>query len=227
LLTFLKSSSIPVSGIAIGPIHRRDVIRASVMLEHAPEYAVILAFDVKVEKDVQSIADDMGVKIFTAEIIYHLFDAFTKYMDELKAKRREQFAHQVVWPCILKIKPGCVFNQKNPIVLGVQVLDGVLKIGTPISVPCREFVELGKVTSIEVNKKAKQEAKKGEEVAVKIESPNPDNSKTFGRHFDIEDELMSKISRESLDAIKELFGPELTQPDKKLLAKLKSVFQVQ
>jgi Translation-initiation factor 2 len=35
LLTFLKSDAvqIPVSGINIGPIHKKDVMRASVMLE--------------------------------------------------------------------------------------------------------------------------------------------------------------------------------------------------
>lgn len=52
LLEFLKSPavSIPVSGIAIGPVHRKDVLRASVMLERKKkEYAVILAFDVKVD----------------------------------------------------------------------------------------------------------------------------------------------------------------------------------
>jgi len=51
LLEFLKSPAvaIPVSGIAIGPIHKKDVMRASVMLERKrKEYAVILAFDVKV-----------------------------------------------------------------------------------------------------------------------------------------------------------------------------------
>ena len=36
------------SGINIGPIHKRDVMKASVMLEHDDQWAVILAFDVKV-----------------------------------------------------------------------------------------------------------------------------------------------------------------------------------
>ena len=37
LLTFLQSDAvqIPVSGINIGPVHKRDVMRASVMLEKA------------------------------------------------------------------------------------------------------------------------------------------------------------------------------------------------
>jgi hypothetical protein len=37
-------------------------------------YATILAFDVKVERDAQELADSLGVKIFQADIIYHLFD---------------------------------------------------------------------------------------------------------------------------------------------------------
>jgi len=42
-------------------------------------YAVMLCFDVKVDKEAQAYADEVGVKLFTAEIIYHLFDAFGEY----------------------------------------------------------------------------------------------------------------------------------------------------
>ena len=48
----------------MGPVVRRDVMRASVMLEHEEKYTVILAFDVRVERDAQEMADNMGVKIF-------------------------------------------------------------------------------------------------------------------------------------------------------------------
>lgn len=44
-------------------------------------YAVVLAFDVKVERDAQDLADKEGIKIFTADIIYHLFDKFTAYTE--------------------------------------------------------------------------------------------------------------------------------------------------
>lgn len=44
-------------------------------------YAVVLAFDVRVERDAQEMADQMGVKIFSADIIYHLFDKFTAYRE--------------------------------------------------------------------------------------------------------------------------------------------------
>ena len=74
LLEFLKTSKIPYAGVRIGPVVRRDVMRASTMLEHDEKFAVILAFDVKVERDAQEMADKEKVKIFQADIIYHLFD---------------------------------------------------------------------------------------------------------------------------------------------------------
>ena len=42
---------------------------------------MILAFDVKVEREGQELADSLGVKIFTADIIYHLFDKFMNYRE--------------------------------------------------------------------------------------------------------------------------------------------------
>jgi translation initiation factor 5B len=54
-------------------------MRTATMLERAPEFAVLLCFDVKIDKDAEEVAAEMGVKIFSANIIYHLFDSFTAY----------------------------------------------------------------------------------------------------------------------------------------------------
>ncbi|EPS58262.1 hypothetical protein M569_16553, partial [Genlisea aurea] len=203
LLEFLKSPAvkIPVSGISVGPVHKKDVMKASVMLEKRKEYATILAFDVKVTQEARELADERDVKIFTADIIYHLFDQFKAHMDRLKEEKKKESS--AVFPCVLKIVPGCVFNKKDPIVLGVDVLEGVMKIGTPLCVPQQDFIDIGCIASIENNHKPVESAKKGEKVAIKVVSNNPEEQKTFGRHFEIEDELVSKISRSSLDAIKE------------------------
>ena len=134
LLSFLKDMKIPVSGINIGPVHKKDVIRASVMLERAREYAQLLAFDVTIDRDAEQLAEELGVKIFKADIIYHLFDAFTAYMNELQEQKRKDQAPQAVFPCILKIVPGAVFNKRSPLVMGVDVVEGTLRVGTPICV---------------------------------------------------------------------------------------------
>ena len=77
LLEFLRTSKIPVSGISIGPVHRKDVVKASAQLEFRAMYAAVMAFDVPVDRDAKEFAEKIGVKIFTADIIYHLFDQFT------------------------------------------------------------------------------------------------------------------------------------------------------
>ncbi|KAL8553255.1 hypothetical protein ACS0TY_001798 [Phlomoides rotata] len=102
-------------------------MKASVMLEKKKECGTILAFDVKVTPEAWELADELGVKIFLADIIYHLFDQFKAYIDNLKDERKKEAAEEAVFPCVLKIMPNCVFNKKDPIVLGVDVLDGILK----------------------------------------------------------------------------------------------------
>ena len=52
---------------------------------------MILAFDVKVERESQEMADSLGVRIFWAEIIYHLFDAFTKFREDYKKAKQDEF----------------------------------------------------------------------------------------------------------------------------------------
>ncbi len=67
LLDFLKVSKIPVAGIGLGTVHKRDIMQAAIMLERAKELACILAFDVAVDKDAERIADELGIKIFKGE----------------------------------------------------------------------------------------------------------------------------------------------------------------
>merc|ERR1719431_2240171 len=124
LLEFLKTSKIPYAGVRIGPVVRKDVMRASTMLEHEEKFAVILAFDVKVERDAQEMADRENVKIFQADII---------------KQKKEQFRSIAVFPCKLKIMPEHIYMSRDPIVVGVQVTGGVLRTGTPMCVPSKEF----------------------------------------------------------------------------------------
>lgn len=76
-------------------------------------YATILAFDVKVERDAQELADSLGVKIFQADIIYHLFDKFTAYREELRQKKRDEFKSIAVFPCKMKVR---IYIFSNPLV---------------------------------------------------------------------------------------------------------------
>ncbi|KAK4737160.1 hypothetical protein R3W88_000857 [Solanum pinnatisectum] len=198
-----------LDGIGIGPVHKKDVMKASVMLEEKKEYATILAFDVKVTQEAQELADEAGVKIFIADIIYHLFDQFKAYIDNLKEEKKKEVAEEAVFPCSLKIVPNHVYNKKDPIVVGVDVLEGIARVGTPICIPQREFIDIGRIASIENNHRPVDSAKKGQ------------------RAFEMEDELVSKVSRRSIDILKANFRNDLSIEDWRLVKTLKNLFKIQ
>ncbi|KAM7375564.1 hypothetical protein PAMA_014598 [Pampus argenteus] len=226
LLEFLRTSKVPYAGINIGPVHKKDVMKASTMLEHDLQYAVILAFDVKVERESQEMADSLGVRIFSAEIIYHLFDAFTKYREDYKKAKQDEFKNVAVFPAKLRVLPQFIFNSRDPIVMGVNVDAGVLRQGTPLCVPSKGFVDIGIVTSIEVNHKSVESAKKGQEICIKIEPIPGESPKMYGRHFEATDIIVSKITRASIDALKNWFRDEMQKSDWQLIMELKKTFEI-
>ena len=97
----------------------------------------ISAFDVKVEREAQELADSSGIKVFTADIIYHLFDKFQAYKEELKQKAKDKHRHLAIFPCKLRILPNCIFNTRDPIIIGVTVEAGIVKPGTQLCVPSK------------------------------------------------------------------------------------------
>jgi translation initiation factor 5B len=229
LLEFLRVSKIPVSGINIGPVYKKDVMRASTILDKAKELACILCFDVAVDKEAERLAEEMGVRLFKADIIYHLFDAFTAYHAEVMEQKKKAAAPTAVWPCRLKIL-AC-FARRDPIIIGAELMDNVdLRIGTPLcAIKNKEVVYIGKVTSLEVNHKSMQVVSKkeaGAGVAVKIECAVYETPKMYGRHFDEKDELYSMISRSSIDTLKEHFWPQVSLEQKKLIKQMKPMFNI-
>lgn len=121
-----------------------------------------------------------------------------------------------------------------------------MQVGTPLCIPSRDGIDIGKIASMEINHKVVDTAKKGQQVAMKVSSTNRDclrtgtavdrnfrareqshgplhdlkysvcgvtlqivgtnaeeNARMFGRHFDMEDEFVSRISRRSIDLLKE------------------------
>ncbi|KKK19224.1 hypothetical protein P175DRAFT_0492936 [Aspergillus ochraceoroseus IBT 24754] len=229
LLEFLRVSKIPVANISIGPVYKRDVMMCGTMLEKAKEYAVMLCFDVKVDKEAQAYADEVGVKIFTADIIYHLFDDFTKHMEELTERRKEESKLLAVFPCVLRTV--AVFNKKDPIVIGVDVAEGSLRLHTPVSAVktnpvtgAKEIVELGRVSGIERDHKPINVCKRGQpSVAVKIEGTN---QPMYGRQLEEKDTLYSHISRASIDTLKEFYRSDVSMEEWGLVKKLKPVFDI-
>jgi translation initiation factor 5B len=113
-------------------------------------------------------------------------------------------------------------------VFGVEVVEGVVRMGTPICVPSKGGINLGRISCIEVDHVRRQTARAGDKVSVEISASRPDEaSRLYGRHFDFHDPLVSRITRKSIDVLKNLFREELTKDDWRLVVKLKKTFHIE
>lgn len=242
LLLYLSTHEkpIPVASIGIGPLFKKDVIAASIMVEKDKRYASILTFDVPIMPEAEAEAKALGVTIFSADVIYHLTDKFEKHMEQLTKARQSEMQGAAVFPAIAKIIPTAVFNMKDPIVVGVDVIEGKLLPGTPLCVilpgkpieenpnyPGKNVLVIGTVGSLEINHvEVKEALAGGPSVAVKIVQNDSQRTITYGRHFDHNNALVSAVTRDSINILKQEFREELTKPMAKTLIKVRDMLGV-
>jgi hypothetical protein len=87
------------------------------------------------------------------------------------------------------------------------------------------MLEIGVVESIEKNKNQLSTARaKDGSVAIKVVSAS---GITHGKQFDLSDQLFSKLTRQSIDKLKEHFRDEMLKSDWDLVRNLKSVMGIE
>ena len=148
-------------------------------------------------------------------------------------------AGEAVFPVIAKILPTAIFNRSDPIVLGIEVQEGSLRVGQPLCVvtPPRDELEeefgsalpvvlqLGRVGSIERDHVQLEVARAADgNVAVKI-MPK-ESHLMYGRHFDHTQPLLAHITRRSIDLLKANFRGEMQDEDWRCVIKLKGLLAV-
>lgn len=165
---------------------------------------------------------------FVADTIYKLCDQYLLYMEKIKNSKRVINANETVFPVVMDIIPNAIFNMKEPIIIGCRIVEGIAKIGTPLCVPAKNNLMIGKITGLQKNSTEITEAKKGEQISVKIEKTKEETSSTiiFNRHFDASHQIVSKLTRESIDLLKEHCKDQLTDDDWRTVIKLKKVFDI-
>lgn len=218
LLSFLKKSGVPVSRVSIGQLRKKDLVIAQA--SRRKEYGALLVFDTTLEKDTKDLALKMGLKILEAKIIYHLLDQYKAFLEDIRTKEKDSYSSQAIFPVQLSLVPNCIFTKRSPLVLGVSVDSGTLKIGTPLCIfRDGEMVSMGTVTSIENNKKNVPKALKNQKVAIRVEHDPP---RMYGRHFSDDSTFYSILTRKSLDALKQAFRDEIDEEHVELIMKIKN-----
>ena len=127
--------------------------------------------------------------------------------------------------------PEYIFNKKSPIIIGIHVKKGILKKGTPLCIFTKDEekkeILIGLVNTIEKNNKQIEEAIAGDDVCISIVQKDNEQQYSYGRHFNEKNKLYSKISRESIDALKTLH-PDIVSKKEifHLIIKLKELYGI-
>ncbi|MEM4244880.1 MAG: translation initiation factor IF-2 [Candidatus Nanoarchaeia archaeon] len=188
LINLLKDNGIKIKRASIGDISKKDVVEGSAELE--PVNKVIVGFNVK------TIEQSKEVKIITADVIYRIIDEIKKWQEEEKRKLEEKELAGMTRPFKAQILMNCIFRQSNPAVVGVEVLGGTLRVGSPMIKANGN--KASEIKSMQKEGENIQEAKKGEQVAIAI--PHL----TVGRQINELDILYSDITEEEFVKYKRL-----------------------
>ena len=65
-----------------------------------------------------------------------------------------------------------------------------------------------------------------DEICIKIEGAQGEAPKLLGRHFEVTDQIVSKIDREVIDILKTWYKDEMKAEDWKLVIRLKKLFGI-
>ena len=226
ILTYLHDQKIQVSVVGVGNLNKKDVVK--MQTTHAKqedplkEDLVILAFDNKVLPEAQQFADANGIKIFNDDVIYHLFDSYIEFKKQCELERKKSKEKEAIFPCMLKTV--MFINKKDPLIIGVDVVEGILKLGTPLYCPEKEL-PIGVVEGMEKDHKPINNVRPIDG-SVSIRLKVFDSSITAGRHFDEKCTFISQITRNSIDALKGYFKDDMTMDDWKTVIKLKKILKI-
>jgi len=198
LVEALKRRNIPVRIADIGPVSKTDVIDASITKKEDPYLGVVLAFNVKVLPEAEEEAKRLGVKIFTNNVIYRLLEDYEEWVKQEKERERMRALNELVRPGKFRILPEYVFRRSDPIIVGVEVLGGVIRPGYPVM--NSQGRPLGRIKAIKDRDKSLQEARLGMAVAVSIEG-----RAMVGRHVHPGDIVYTDVPPEHAKRIVEEF----------------------
>src|SRR3989338_1011197 len=185
LLSLLREKGVKIKRASIGPVSKKDVAEAA--SESDSLTRVVLAFKVKTSESDQ-------VRVFSGEVIYTLLEKFEAWLEKEKESVETEKVRNLVWPCKVKILEGYIFHQSNPAIVGVEVLAGRLRPGTPLL----KEKPITTVKGIQHEGKSVNEAKKGQAVAVSLPGV------TINRQVKEGDVLYADVPEEHFKALKRL-----------------------
>ena len=212
IITSLEALGTPIRFADVGDVSRREVVEAETVMKKDRLLGVVLAFNVRTLPDAEEEANREKIRIFHANIIYHLLEDFTRWMEKEKAAGIKAELDLLVRPGRLKILPGCIFRRSKPAIVGVEVLAGRIRRKYPLSIEGGRAI--GEIDRIQDKGKDIEEASAGSQVAISIDEA------VVGRHINEGDILAVSVPEDHARKLLARFKDELSSEEVSLLEDL-------
>jgi len=140
-----------------------------------------------------SIKTKIYINVIIEKTIYNLINKYKQYVEVLDTKFTKEHSN-IGKQFKLQILKNFIFLRTTPLMFGIKVLSGILKSNTIVSaIKGDKEIVLGKVTSMQRNKKDLDVTKVNDELCIRIEG----NIKlTYGDDFDDSYTLIRYLNHE-------------------------------
>ena len=194
LTTLLKQENIEIVSAGIGPINKRDFIKAETNLKINPENAVIVGFNVEEDDEIRE-QEKGKVIILKNEVIYKLIEDLIKTKKQKSDEIKRERIMQLATVGKIKILKQYVFRNSNPAVFGVKIEAGKIKANLPLMNDNGE--QISHIKAIQENQTQLEIAEQGKEIAISLPGVN------FERQLKETEYLYTDMSEQQFRQFKE------------------------
>ncbi len=211
VVKLFRDQGIKIKKASIGPITKKDCIDCEANISHDPLACAIIGFNVPVLQQ-----PSPQITVITGDVIYRLIEQFLAWQEEQKKILEAKGLDALIKPCKIKILKGYIFRQNNPAVVGIEVIAGILRTGTPLMK--KDGNTVTEVKAIQDKQENLNEAKKEQQVAISLPGV------TMGRQLHEEDVLYSAIPESHFKTYKE-FKKQLSHEEREVLKEIADIMR--
>jgi translation initiation factor 5B len=187
----------------VGQISKFDVTKVASMQKGY--HQVVIGFGADATESAKEFADGEGVKVVTGNVIHQLVDDYeeiykSERFDDIKSYQNLEL------PARIKVLDEYIINRSNPAIVGVEVIEGCLEVGSRLTIGLEEYDNIiGIVKRIEIDGDTRKSIDSGQRASLSI------GGCTVGRDFETDDVLLSKISEKSARYITKKFDHKASE----------------
>ncbi|MCL5888761.1 MAG: translation initiation factor IF-2 [Candidatus Thermoplasmatota archaeon] len=193
----LSSRGIKIRSTQIGEVSKRDLIDVSTLPDQIDR--VLAGFNVELSTDAKSNLMNYDVAVVTSKVIYSLIEGIEKWLVNKKEEMDEESKQGMPVPSKFIIMPEYIFRAAKPIIVGVKVMSGRIKVSDKLIREDGKYA--GTIKSIRDGEVSKRFAEAGQEVAIAIDGVtlNRQISADQPIYVDITEDVVKKLRERSLD----------------------------